>query len=59
MRVRNVYGMSLIACFVMCVMVQTAFSAEPVGRLGRPFEIAATSLAEWMPRLEYNSLDDE
>ena len=59
MRVRNVYGMSLIACFVMCVMVQTAFSAEPVGRLGRPFEIAATSLAEWMPRLEYNALDDE
>jgi hypothetical protein len=59
MRGRNVYGMSLIACFVMCVMVQTAFSAEPVGRLGRPFEIAATGLAEWMPRLEYNGLDDE
>jgi len=59
MRGRKVYGVSLFTCVLVCAMVQTAFSADPAGKVGRAFEIAATGLAEWMPRLEYNSLDDE
>jgi hypothetical protein len=59
MRGRKVYGVSLFSCVLLLSMAQAVYSADPAGKAGKAFEITATGLAEWMPRLEYNSLDDE
>jgi len=47
-------------CFIFALcLTQWSYAAEVSGTVGDEFEIAATNLSEWMPTLEYNSVDDE
>jgi len=56
---RRLFSLSLFACSFLNVVVQTSFADDTMGKVGKAFEISATGLAEWMPNLEYNSVDDE
>ena len=59
MQRKSIVKLSVFFFVFVLFVTQIILSTDTMGQVSSEFEIAATNLTEWIPKIAYNSVDDE